>query len=234
MECGKKCFLAVTANLAYLSALSQAAEQVEAKVEGTGTGAQAFRRLLEASPDLVFLDTAIKDMSAASWLGVLRSMKEGRDQPVIVIGEKMGPEELAGYFEQGADDCIPLRGCDPRELAARLRAVLRRRSTAHEPAAPMLTEGPVSMNLAAHRCLVNGKEIPLRPREFELLELLVKKAGRVLSRPYLLEFIWGMASDADTRAVDVTVSRLRKALGPKAGPWLQSVSKFGYRFSKPQ
>ena len=75
--------------------------------------------------------------------------------------------------------------------------------------------------------------MPLRAREFELLEILMRKAGRVLSRPYLLESVWGMSSSANTRAVDVTVSRLRKALGEKAAGWIDSVAKFGYRVRDP-
>ena len=73
----------------------------------------------------------------------------------------------------------------------------------------------------------------LRAKEFELLEILMRKAGRVLARPYLLESVWGMSSSANTRAVDVTVSRLRKALGKKAAVWIDSVVKFGYRFRDP-
>ena len=89
------------------------------------------------------------------------------------------------------------------------------------------------MDPGRHRCYVGGKEVELRPREFELLEILMRKAGRVLSRPYLLESVWGMSSAANTRAVDVTVSRLRKALGGKAGKWVESVEKFGYRLCDP-
>lgn len=229
----KNYFLAVSSNGDYLPALAEVSAQNDAELRPSESGAQAFKAILASPPAVAFLDAALPDISAAAWLTILRSMKEGKNLPVVVIGGRLGPEETAGYFEQGADDCIPLKDCDPRELSARLRAVLRRRYGLPEKEQAPLTAGPVTLDLAAHRCYAGGREIPLRPREFELLEVLVKKAGRVLGRPYLLEFVWGMASSADTRAVDVTVSRLRRALGPKAGRWVGSVAKFGYRFAPP-
>lgn len=160
-------------------------------------------------------------------------MKEGKDLSVIVMGEKLGAEELTRGFELGADDCIVFRHYDPREFSARVRAVLRRRTSNAESHGETLIMGLVELDPSGHRCFVNGKEVSLRPREFELLEILMRKAGRVLSRPYLLESVWGMASTANTRAVDVTTSRLRKALGKIAGRWVESVERFGYRFSDP-
>lgn len=209
------------------------AKQSEHLLEVVGTGVQGFKTIIATRPDLVFLDIGIRDLEGLSWLGILREMREGKGLSVILAGEKLGPEELARGFELGADDCIVFRRCDPRELSARIRAVLRRRGAHAEQPAAILTLGPVALDPSCHRCFVGGKEVPLRPREFELLEILMRKAGRVLSRPYLLEAVWGMASTADTRAVDVTVSRLRRALGGVGGKWVESVEKFGYRFSNP-
>ncbi|HNW43536.1 MAG TPA: response regulator transcription factor [Elusimicrobiales bacterium] len=234
MSVHNKHFLAVSANKEFLAALSEAAGREEYTFLNTNSSGQAFKNILTAPPAIIFLDSGLKDMNASSWLTILRSMKEGRNLPVVVIGDRHTPEETASFFELGADDCIPLRHCDPRELAARLRAVLRRRYGQATADQLPLHEGPVTLDLNTHRCLIAGVEVALRPREFELLELLMKKSGRVLNRPYLLESVWGMSSTADTRAVDVTVSRLRKALGPKAGKWLESVAKFGYRFAPPE
>ena len=80
--------------------------------------------------------------------------------------------------------------------------------------------------------MLRGKRLRLRPREFELLEILMRKSGRVLSRRYLLESVWGMSGEADTRAVDVTISRLRQALGARASRWIETVERFGYSFRK--
>lgn len=196
-------------------------------------GAQGFKVLLASRPDLVLVDINAGGMDGLAWLEILREMREGKDLPVMLVGAKLTPEQMARGFELGADDCVVLHRCDPREFSARVRAVLRRRSPRAElPSAP-LALGPVELDPGTHRCFSGGREVKLRPREFELLETLMRKAGRVLSRPYLLESVWGMASTADTRAVDVTVSRLRKALGKEAGAWIVSVERFGYRFSDP-
>ena len=226
-------FLAITQNPSLLGLIQGFAKQANCTVDIAATGAQGFKSIIAGRPDLVFLDIAVKDIDALSWLGILREMREGKDLSVIAAGEKFGAEETARFFELGADDCILFRHCDPREFSARIRATLRRHTPAAERVIPALTLGPVELDSSRHRCLVAGKEVVLRPREFELLEMLMRKAGRVLNRPYLLECVWGMASSANTRAVDVTVSRLRRALGPKAAAWVESVDKFGYRFSDP-
>lgn len=226
-------FLAISNNSHFLKILEDGGTTGNYAVETVKTGAQGFKAVIAARPDLVFLDAATPDMDPSSWLGILRDMREGKDLPVIITGEKLGHEEVASYFELGADDCVSTRLCDPRELAARIRATLRRHAPPAEIPACSLTAGPICLDPGKHRCYVDGKEVSLRPREFELLEMLMKKAGRVLSRPYLLECVWGMASTANTRAVDVTTSRLRKALGPRAGAWIGSVDRFGYRFAEP-
>lgn len=226
-------FLAISGNPAFITLLQEYSRQGGCVLETAGTGAQGFKAILAARPDIVFLDVAIPDIDGLSWLTILREMREGKGLPVIVAGEKLGADELSRSFELGAEDCIIFRHCDPRELAARIRAVLRRRGAGADQPPEVLALGPVELDPGRHRCLVNGREARLRPREFELLEILLRKAGRVLSRPYLLESIWGMSSAADTRAVDVTISRLRKALGKETGRWIESVEKFGYRFSEP-
>ncbi len=227
-------FLAICANPILHELLETCVRQGGYSMDVVKTGSQGFKKIMEYRPDLLVVDTGIPDISGLSWLNILRQMKEGRDIPVIVAGEKIGHEEMAQAFELGADDCISFRHCDPRELSARIRAALRRRLLRDEQADSPLAIGPVRLDTAGHRCFVSGREVYLRPREFELLEILMRKAGRVLSRPYLLESIWGMSRFANTRTVDVTVSRLRKVLKKKASKWIESVEKFGYRFRDPE
>ncbi|MCX5785348.1 MAG: response regulator transcription factor [Elusimicrobia bacterium] len=226
-------FLAISDNPAFIGLLQDCAREGGYILDTVKTGAQGFKAIIAHRPDLLLLDTAVPDIGALSWLGILREMREGKDLPVIVAGENPGHEEIAGFFELGADDCVVSRHCDPREFSARIRATLRRHKARADQDIAVLALGPVELDPACHRCFVKGKEVVLRPREFELLEMLMCKAGRVLSRPYLLECVWGMDSSASTRAVDVTISRLRKALGEKAAGWIESVEKFGYRFSDP-
>lgn len=226
-------FLAICDNPVFLGLLQECVKLTNDALDTLKTGAQGFKAILAARPDLVFLDIGIADIDGLSWLEILREMKEGRDLSVIVGGEKMDPKEIARAFELGADDCILFGHCDPREVAARIHATLRRHLASEDRAGAALVLGPVKLDLSCHRCFVGGEEVRLRPREFELLEILIRKAGRVLSRPYLLESVWGMSGSASTRAVDATVYRLRKALGEKAAGWIEPVTKFGYRFSDP-
>jgi DNA-binding response OmpR family regulator len=135
---------------------------------------------------------------------------------------------VANAFDWGADDYI-LKGCQIPELLARIRAVLRRRFERAEPSGYAVARGPIALDPSRHECRVRKKIIALRPREFELLEILMRKAGRVLSRHYLLETVWGMNREAGTRAVDIGVSRLRQALGPHGSAWIETIPRFGYR-----
>ena len=196
------------------------------------TGTQAMRQLQENPADLVILDPKLSDMEGLAWLSMVRQTEVGAKLPVIVASARKLDSEVAAAFELGAEDYV-LKACDPAELTARIRAALRRRFEREERRGFPMTVGPVAIDPARHECRVRGKKVDLRPREFELLEILMRKAGRVLSRIYLLETIWGMSSSANTRAVDVGISRLRLSLGRRAGLWIETVERFGYRFRVP-
>lgn len=196
------------------------------------TGTEGLRIIMESSPDLALIDVDLPDIGGLAWLQVLRQTGPGKELPVIVASDRKIDDEVADAFAWGADDFV-LKDCDPAEFAARTRAVLRRRFERLERAGGMVSIGAITLDPARHRCLVRASRVSLRPREFELLETLMRKAGRVLSRAYLLESVWGMTRDVDTRAVDVTVSRLRRALGPRAGRWVETVERYGYRFRDP-
>lgn len=183
--------------------------------------------------DLALLDLDLPAVERLGWFRMLRRSEDGRLFPVVLASRHKSDAELAEAFELSADDYV-LKSCDERELLARLRAVLRRRFEKELLFDGVLSAGPVSLDKGRHVCRVRGKALTLNPREFELLETLLNKAGRVLSRPYLLETIWGMSRSASTRTVDVTVSRLRKALGSRAGGWIETIERYGYRFRDPE
>jgi len=191
---------------------------------------EALDALKSAPPDLLVLDLDVADMDGLTFLRVLRET-EGRELPVIVLSARKTEESVARAFELGAEDYLS-RPFDLRELAARVRAVLRRRWERAEHWGSALSLGGVEIDPSQRRTIVHGKRVTLRPREFELLEILMRKAGRVLTRAYLLETVWGMSSSADTRAVDVMVSRLRRRLG-RAAKMIETVSKLGYCFANP-
>ena len=211
--------------------ISAVAAQGEYGLEFFRTGSMAMKVILEHRPDMAVLDLKIADIPGLSWLKMLRQMDAGKNLPVIVANDNKPDDSVAEAFAWGADDYV-LKSCDPPELLSRIRAVLRRHFEREEMlGAPMAVAG-ITLDPSRHQCHVRGKAVELRPREFELLEILMRKAGRVLSRVYLLETIWGMSRDANTRAVDVGISRLRRALGSRAAASIETIERFGYRFKE--
>ena len=216
-------------------ALAPAIEHLkrEFEVALSEKGHQALDRVLAQRPDLVLLDLDLPDMPGMTFLRALKATEPGKDLPVIVLSAHKSDESVAESFSLGADDYMA-KPFDPRELVVRVRAVLRRKYERAEHWGSALSIAGVQIDPSQRRCVVDGKRVTLRPREFELLEILMRKAGRVLTRAYLLETVWDMSSSADTRAVDVMVSRLRKHLGRHAGKMIETISKMGYCFASPE
>lgn len=202
------------------------------RVESTSSVSEAWRKIFSGEADVLLLDLELPAAERLGWFRSLRQAEGGLKFPVVLAGPEKSDAELAEAFELGADDYV-LKSCDERELLARLKSVLRRRFEKLMVQEGVVKVGAVSLDLSRHVCRVRGKALALNPREFELLETLLRKAGRVLSRPYLLETVWGMSAAATTRTVDVSVSRLRKALGPRAGRCIETVEGYGYRFLDP-
>lgn len=204
----------------------------EFEVEGCDRAHQALERVFSRRPDLALLDLDLADMPGMTFLKALRATEQGRDLPVIVLSARKTDESVAEAFGLGADDYM-VAPFDPRELVVRIRAVLRRKYERAEHWGSALSGGGIQIDPSQRRCIVDGKRVVLRPKEFELLEILMRKAGRILSRSYLLETVWDMSRSANTRAVDVMVSRLRRRLGRRAGRMIETVSKMGYCFRIP-
>lgn len=200
----------------------------EFEVRTCGLAREALDHLRSTRPpDIVIADYDLPDMEGLTFLKVLRETELGRNLAVILTGHRNSEERVLEAFGIGIDDHLP-KPFDVRELLVRMRAVLRRRYERLEHFGGALTVGPIEIDPSQRSCLVSGRRISLQPREFELLEILMRKAGRVLSRVYLLETVWGMRHTAQTRAVDVMVSRLRRRLGARAGGMIETVSKLGY------
>ncbi len=225
-------FISVTRDNEFSEKVARCLAGQPGRVETSASVSDAWRKIFSGEVDLVVLDLELPSAEGLGWFRSLRRAEGGRAFPVVLAGAEKADDELAEAFELGADDYV-LKSCDESELLARLKSVLRRRfekAMIHEG---VIKVGAVSLDLARHVCRVRGKAVPLNPREFELLETLLRKAGRVLSRPYLLEVVWGMSAAATTRSVDVSISRLRKALGPRAGRAIETVERYGYRFRDP-
>jgi two-component system alkaline phosphatase synthesis response regulator PhoP len=150
----------------------------------------------------------------------------GRVPVIMLTARDEEPDRVAG-LEVGADDYVS-KPFSPRELIARVKAVLRR-SVAQALPADVSSLGPVTLLRAAREVQVDGREVELTQREFDLLEYLVRHAGQVVSRDQLLESVWGFLSPGETRTVEVHVAQLRKKLGhPEL---IRTVRGLGYKAS---
>jgi len=149
--------------------------------------------------------------------------------PIIMVsGKAMKTTDKVAGFEAGADDYLT-KPFEATELVARIRALLRRYEFSEDFEEVIEKEG-ISLDVARATVRVKGKLVNLRPKEFDLLYLLMKKAGRVLNRSYLLVSIWGYEYFGATRTVDVHIRRLREKLGEEAAEKIKTVEGKGYMF----
>ena len=201
-------------------------EGYETVVAADGVGALAeFDR---AGADIVLLDLMLPGLSGTE---VCRSLRARSSVPIIMLTAKDGEIDKVVGLELGADDYVT-KPYSARELLARIRAVLRR-GTDPEPAADTsLTAGPVRLDVERHVVAVDGHPVALPLKEFDLLELLLRNAGRVLTRVQLIDRVWGADYVGDTKTLDVHVKRLRAKIEPDpANPkYLLTVRGLGYKF----
>jgi two-component system phosphate regulon response regulator PhoB len=193
------------------------------------TGEQALAAIRRTVPDLVLLDLMLPDMSGTEVCRQLKGEPRTRHVPVMMLTAKGEELDRVVGFEVGADDYVT-KPFSVRELVLRVKAVLRRASKPTERAVESV--GTIRVDLEAHRCTVEGTEIELTPLEFKLLTTLMNRLGRVQSREQLLEDVWEMSSELETRTVDTHVKRLREKLGP-ARDLLETVRGVGYRLVDP-
>ncbi len=202
-------------------------EGFEAVVAATGPDALAeFDR---GGADIVLLDLMLPGLPGTE---VCRSLRSRSNVPIIMLTAKDGEIDKVVGLELGADDYVT-KPYSARELVARIRAVLRRRGDAAEapPGDGVLEAGPVRMDVERHVVAVDGEQVPLPLKEFDLLEYLLRNAGRVLTRGQLIDRVWGSDYVGDTKTLDVHVKRLRAKLEPDpANPkYLLTVRGLGYK-----
>ncbi len=205
--------------------LHQAGHQVETAVSGR-TALDALRR---RRPDLLILDLMLPDLSGTELCRRLRADSEFASLPVLMLTAKADEVDRVVGFELGADDYVT-KPFSPRELALRVGALLRRSHPTDDPRA-ILDHGPLRLDPARHRCWVDGEEITLTAKEFDLLQGLMTRPGRVLSREALLEQVWGSDITVTARTIDTHLKRLREKLGA-AGELIETVRGVGYRFAE--
>jgi two-component system phosphate regulon response regulator PhoB len=193
-----------------------------------GNGGDALAAVRAAAPDLIVLDVMLPGMDGLEVCRRLRADATSATVPIIMLTAKADEVDRVVGLELGADDYV-VKPFSPKELVARVRAVLRRARPV-EGGRP-LAAGGIALDAARHQVTVGGVPVALTPKEFELLQALMESAGRVLSREHLLNRVWGYArADAiESRTVDVHVRRLRAKLGA-ASARITTVKTIGYRF----
>jgi phosphate regulon transcriptional regulator PhoB len=199
------------------------------RCRAVASGAEALQRVKAATPDLVVLDLMLPGMDGLDVCRRLRSDPGSAGVPIIMLTAKADEVDRVLGLEMGADDYV-VKPFSPKELVARVRAVLRRARPA-AAAAQVLSGGAISLDAARHHVSVAGAPVELTPKEFELLHALLESAGRVLSREHLLSKVWGYAraDEIESRTVDVHVRRLRAKLGDESRR-IATVKSIGYRF----
>jgi two-component system, OmpR family, alkaline phosphatase synthesis response regulator PhoP len=199
------------------------------RVELVGTGDAALKAVVDDPPDLIILDLNLPVLSGFEVCRILRSRPNTRHLPIIMVTARTNEVDRVSGLDLGADDYVT-KPFSLRELAARVRAVLRRRQQTTAPDAIAIYRGRhLVADFEAVSIAVDGRGVRLTRREFELLKCLVENRNRVLSRDRLLERVWGYDRLIETRSVDVHIGRLRGKLG-SAGEQIETVVGLGYRF----
>jgi two-component system response regulator RegX3 len=193
------------------------------------TGPEAVAAFDRSGADLVLLDLMLPGLSGTE---VCRQLRQRSSVPIIMLTARDSETDKVVGLELGADDYVT-KPFSARELTARIRAVLRRGADAGaDRPGEVLTGGPVRMDVDGHTVTVDGQPVALPLKEFDLLELLLRNPGRVLTRTQLLHRIWGSDYVGDTKTLDVHVKRLRSKVEPEpAAPrHLLTVRGLGYKF----
>jgi two-component system, OmpR family, response regulator RegX3 len=193
-------------------------------------GRRALERFRTDPPSLVILDLMLPEVSG---LDVCRTIRSDSDVPIIMVTAKDSEADKVAGLELGADDYVT-KPFSMRELVSRVRANLRRTRphAVPSPVEEVLEGGPVRMDVARHEVVVQEDGVSLPPKEFELLEAFLRRKGRLLTRDFLIEEVWGPDYFGDTRTLDVHVKRLRRKLekDPHQPDHLLTVRGLGYKF----
>ncbi|WP_184537982.1 response regulator transcription factor [Streptosporangium becharense] len=212
----------------FSDALSYMLRKEGFEVAVAATGPEALETFDRSGADLVLLDLMLPGLPGTE---VCRSLRQRSNVPVIMLTAKDSEIDKVVGLELGADDYVT-KPFSSRELVARIRAVLRRQGDVEEPESAVLAAGPVRMDVDRHTVAVRGEAVQLPLKEFELLEVLLRNAGRVLTRGQLIDRVWGADYVGDTKTLDVHVKRLRAKVesDPSNPRCILTVRGLGYKF----
>ena len=191
-------------------------------------GPRGLTEFDRVAPDLVLLDLMLPGLPGTE---VCREIRSRSQVPIIMLTAKDSEVDIVVGLELGADDYVT-KPYSTRELLARIRAVMRRRSDFDDDKGAVLEAGEVRMDIERHTVQVSGREVAMPLKEFELLELLLRNAGRVLTRGQLIDRVWGADYFGDTKTLDVHIKRIRSKIEtrPAEHVMLVTVRGLGYRF----
>lgn len=218
----------------FVDALTVGLKREGFRVQVARDGAEALDVFDAIRPDLVLLDVMLPKVSG---LDVCRELRRRSSVPIIMVSAKGDEIDTVVGLEVGADDYVtkPYR---LRELVARMRAVLRRHSgdTAAYDSGERLEVGDVALDPQRHEVVIRGAAVQLPLKEFELLEVLLANAGRVLPRDTLIDRVWGSDYVGDTKTLDVHVKRLRAKVeaDPSAPSRIVTIRGLGYKYEAPK
>ena len=212
----------------FSDALSYMLRREGYEVAIAATGPDALATFDRSGADLVLLDLMLPGLSGTE---VCRGLRQRSNVPIIIVTARDSEVDKVVGLELGADDYVT-KPFSSRELVARIRAVLRRGGEPEDLITNALEAGPVRMDVERHTVAVDGVAVSLPLKEFDLLELLLRNAGRVLTRGQLIDRVWGADYVGDTKTLDVHVKRLRSKIEPDpANPkYLVTVRGLGYKF----
>lgn len=199
-------------------------------VRGSGTLFQAQGEVQRFFPDCIVLDRRLPDGDGLDFCRHLRSDDKTRSIPILFLTAKRSTSDKVVGLKIGGDDYLT-KPFQSEELLARIEVLLRRSKGHEEPLHKMLEVHGIAMNLANHQCKVGSKIIRLWPKEFELLQLFMERPGRLFSKEFLSQRIWQHDFFSNSRAIEITVQRLRRKLGPK-GSLIETVKGYGYRMDE--
>ena len=197
-------------------------------------GEQALKVIQREKPNLVVLDLMLPGLSGMELCKILRDRPETARLPILMLTAKAGEADRVVGLEMGADDYLA-KPFSPREMVARVRAILRRaNNAAASEAPPAYDSGGLKIDFTNYEVYVRGKSVKLTLKEFELLRFLVQNPNRVLSRDQLLDRVWGGETFVTPRTVDVHIRRLRKAIekDDSKPKWILTLRGVGYKFDE--
>jgi two-component system response regulator RegX3 len=220
--------LLVEDEIALSDPLSFLLEREGYEVEVAADGPSAIEAFDRAGADLVLLDLMLPGLPGTE---VCREIRTRSTVPIIMLTAKDSEIDIVVGLELGADDYVT-KPYSTRELLARIRAVLRRRIEVEDFDEAVLEGGRVRMDVDRHTVEVDGEAVPMPLKEFELLELLMRNPGRVLTRGQLIDRVWGSDYFGDTKTLDVHIKRIRSKIEqqPSEPVQLVTVRGLGYRF----